>query len=296
MMNKLVRDCGVEAGEKTGLVATHIDSWENGSQNWTARMRKEFQKRRGYDPLPYLPVMTGRVIDSLAVSERFLWDLRQTISDLVVENYAGHAEKLARRNGLRLSIEAYGGPCDEITYAGGADEPMAEFWMTGLGPDNYLQCPKEMASAAHIYGRRIVGAESFTSGDSEKWQQYPASIKTLGDAAFCQGVNRFVFHRFAMQPWLNYRPGMTMGPWGLHYERTQTWWEQSRPWHEYSRHARYCCDRGCWPPTSATCGPRMPSKISSRTTATATTTTIAAQRRFLIACPSRTVGSRCPTA
>ncbi len=233
MMNKLARDCGVKPGEKTGLVATHIDSWENGSQNWTARMREEFQKRRGYDLLPYLPVMTGRVVDSLAVSERFLWDLRQTISDLVVENYAGQAEKLSRRQGLRLSIEAYGGPCDEITYAGRADEPMAEFWMTGLGPDNYLQCPKEMASAAHIYGRRIVGAESFTSGDSEKWRQYPASIKTLGDAAFCQGVNRFVFHRYAMQPWLNYRPGMTMGPWGLHYERTETWWEQSRPWHEY---------------------------------------------------------------
>ena len=90
-----------------------------------------------------------------------------------------------------------------------------------------------MASAAHIYGRTIVGAESFTAMDNERWQQHPASIKTLGDTMFCHGINRFVFHRYAMQPWLNYRPGMTMGPWGLHYERTETWWEQSRPWHEY---------------------------------------------------------------
>ena len=77
------------------FVSTHIDSWEVGSQNWTPRMREEFQRRRGYDLWPFLPVFTGRVVDSLEVSERFLWDLRQTVSDLIVENYAGHFRKLA---------------------------------------------------------------------------------------------------------------------------------------------------------------------------------------------------------
>lgn len=91
-----------------GLVATHVDSWEIGSQNWTALMREEFQKRRGYDLLPYLPVMTGRVVGSLETSDRFLWDLRRTISELVVENYAGHIRDLAHDNGLRFTIEAYG--------------------------------------------------------------------------------------------------------------------------------------------------------------------------------------------
>ena len=90
-----------------------------------------------------------------------------------------------------------------------------------------------MTSAAHVYGKRIIGAESFTATDAEKWQGHPANIKTLGDWAFCEGINRFVFHRYAMQPWLNVRPGMSMGPWGLHYERTQTWWEQSAGWHLY---------------------------------------------------------------
>jgi hypothetical protein len=227
MMGKLIADVGSAAGK--ALVATHIDSWENGSQNWTARMREEFQRRRGYDLLPFLPALSGRVVESLEVSERFLWDLRQTISDLVVENYAGHLAELSQQRGLRLSIEAYGGPCDDMTYAGRAEEPMCEFW---IGGGAFETC-KEMASAAHTYGRRILGAESFTADNRERWLEHPATIKALGDRAFCEGVNRFVFHRYAMQPWLNYKPGMTMGPWGVHYERTQTWWDMTPAWHEY---------------------------------------------------------------
>ncbi len=227
MMAKLIADVGPAAGKS--LVATHVDSWENGAQNWTARMREEFCRRRGYDPLLFLPALTGRVVDSLSVSERFLWDWRQTISDLLVENYAGHLEKLAQQHGLRLTIEAYGGPCDDMTYAGRADEPMAEFWVGG----GAFETCKEMSSAAHTYGKRIIGAESFTADDSERWQEHPATIKALGDRALCAGINRFVFHRYALQPWLNFRPGMSMGPWGLHYERTQTWWELTPGWHEY---------------------------------------------------------------
>ncbi len=238
MMGPLITDVGSAAGKT--LVATHIDSWENGSQNWTTRMREEFQKRRGYDPFPFLPTFSGRVVESLEVSERFLWDLRQTVADLVVENYADHMAKLAQARGLRLSIEAYGGPCDDVTYGGRADEPMCEFW---IGGGAFETC-KGMASAAHTYGKRILGAEAFTADHRERWQQHPGSIKALGDRAFCEGVNRFVFHRYAMQPWLDYKPGMTMGPWGLHYERTTTWWEQSKPWHEYLSRCQYLLRQG----------------------------------------------------
>ena len=90
-----------------------------------------------------------------------------------------------------------------------------------------------MTSAAHVYGKRILGAEAFTANNNEKWLGHPAAIKDLGDWAFCEGINRFVFHRYALQPWRDAAPGMSMGPWGLHYERTQTWWDRSRPWHEY---------------------------------------------------------------
>ena len=208
MMAKLTRDVGPAAGK--ALVATHIDSWENGSQNWTARMREEFQRRRGYAMTPFLPVLTGRVVGSPEISERFLWDLRRTISELVIENYAGRMSQLAHQHGLKFTAEAYGSPCDHLPYAGQADEPMGEFWVGGSA----IETCRGMASAAHTYGKPIVGAESFTATDSERWTQHPASIKALGDRAFCEGINRFVFHRYALQPWADVRPGMTMGPVG----------------------------------------------------------------------------------
>ena len=240
-IRKLLKDNRLFVGKT--FVSMHIDSWENGSQNWTRSFREEFQRLRGYDPLSYLPVFAGHVVGSLEISERFLQDVRQTVSDLVVQNYAGNMEKLAKRHGIRLSIEAYGNCVfDDMMYAGRADEPMAEFWAwPNHGAANTVY---EMASAAHVYGKRILGAESFTSDNNEKWLSYPATIKSLGDWAFCRGVNRFVVHRYAMQPWRNRKPGMSMGPWGLHYERTQTWWKLSKPWHEYLARCQYLLQQG----------------------------------------------------
>lgn len=227
------------------LVSTHIDSWEIGSQNWTRDFRAEFSRRRGYDPLPFLPTMTGRIVENLEISERFLWDLRQTVSDLLVDNYAGHLRELARAHGLRLSIEAYdGNPCQDLPYAGKADEPMAEFWI--IPPYEMDYSCVEMASAAHVYGKPIVGAEAFTATKSEKWRFHPYAIKGFGDWAFCQGINRFVIHRYAQQPWTvpARAPGISMGPFGLHYERTETWWEQSRAWHRYLARCQYLLRQG----------------------------------------------------
>lgn len=239
-VQKLVDDAGPLVGKS--LVSVHIDSWEVGAQNWTAAMRQEFQRLRGYDLLPYLPVLTGRVVDSLDVSERFLFDFRQTISDLVVSNYAGRMQELLHQKGLRLSIEAYGEPADDMAYAGMADEPMAEFWVHGkYGAADTLPL---MTSMAHVQGKAIVGAEAFTANSNERWLDHPGSIKALGDWAFCQGINRFVFHRYALQPWADVRPGMSMGPWGLHYERTQTWWEDSAPWHQYLARCQYLLQQG----------------------------------------------------
>jgi hypothetical protein len=239
-MGKLLDDAG-PSGRKA-LKYTHIDSWEVGSQNWSSRFREEFQKRRGYDPLPFLPVMTGRVVESMEVSERFLWDLRRTCGDLLNENYAGRLQELARQNGMKLSIEAYGdGPTENLAYAGRANMPMGEFWVGGGAS---ASC-RAMASAAHVYGKPIVGAESFTAvPEHARWTNHPFSLKPLGDLIFCEGINRFVFHRYAMQPWLDRKPGMTMGPWGVHYERTETWWEQTGPWHEYLSRCQYMLQQG----------------------------------------------------
>ena len=240
LMGKLIADVGPAAGK--ALALTHVDSWEVHSQNWTPRFREEFRKRRGYDPLPYLPAMTGRVVGSLEISERFLGDVRRTIQDLLLDNYAGRLRSLAHQHGMRLSIEAYGdGPFDCLSYAGRADVPMSEFWVGG----GALSTCKTMASAAHMYGKPIVAAESFTADATQgKWQNHPFSLKALGDQAFCLGVNRFVVHRYALQPWLNLKPGMTMGPWGVHYERTETWWDQSAAWHQYVARCQYLLQQG----------------------------------------------------
>ncbi|HSI73889.1 MAG TPA: glycosyl hydrolase, partial [Fimbriimonas sp.] len=231
------------------FVRTHIDSWEIGSQNWTARFREEFRKKRGYDLLPFFPVFSGRVVENREVSERFLWDLRQTISDLVLDNYAGHMQRLAKRHGISLSIEAYGDVVvDDMAYAGRADEPMTEFWTWGGGMRDPMSHNEpylfQMSSAAHIYGKRILGAEAFTSNASEKWLYHPGSLKGLGDWQFSRGVNRFVFHRYALTPWPGIKPGISMGPWGLHYEVGNTWWELSGPYHEYLSRCQYLLQQG----------------------------------------------------
>jgi alpha-L-rhamnosidase len=241
LIGNLVKDNAKLAGKS--LVATHIDSWEIGAQNWTPKFREEFKRLRGYDIAPFLPVYTGRVVDSLEVSERFLWDLRQTVNDLLLKNYAEWFRELARRDGLRLTIEAYGNTTVvDMDYAARADEPMAEFW--SWSKFGAAETCREMASAAHVYGKPILGAEAFTATDAEKWQGHPGNIKDLGDWAFTEGINRFVFHRYALQPWQDAKPGMSMGPWGLHYERSQTWWEQSGAWHEYLARCQYLLQQG----------------------------------------------------
>ncbi len=282
MMQKLIDQSGPLAGKV--LVATHIDSWEVGSQNWTKTFREEFQKRRGYDPLPYLPCLTGKTeelvngkkvakphwqIGGQEVADRFRWDFAQTGSELLAQNYSGRLAELAHQKGLRLTIEGYDLPFgDEATYTAAADEPMTEFWTPSKpgGGSMKLDKAREMASIAHTNGRPIVGAESFTSGDQEKWQQYPASIKSLGDQLLSLGVNRFVFHRYAFQPWLDKVPGSTMGPWGLHYERTNTWWDMSGPWHEYLARCNYMLRQGNFIADLLYLRPELPNQTGFRPT------------------------------
>jgi hypothetical protein len=225
-----------------GWTTLHIDSWEMGAQNWTGAFREEFRKRRGYDPLPFLPAITGRLVGSLELSERFLWDLRQTANELVLENHALRLRALGRRDGFRLSIEPYDmTPCADMTLGTAADVPMGEFWLSGF---NTAHSVVEAAGIAHTNGRPIVAAESFTSDDREAWQAHPASMKALGDWAFTAGVNRIVFHRSQHQAGLKMEPGMTMGPYGVHWERTQTWWNMAPAYHEYLGRCQFLLRRG----------------------------------------------------
>ncbi|GHT17465.1 hypothetical protein FACS1894189_3370 [Planctomycetales bacterium] len=249
-MGKLIADNKKFAGTGKTLVSTHIDSWENGSQTWTPKMREEFKERRQYDIWKFLPVFAGYIVDSTDITDRFFWDFRRTVSEMVLDNYVGTFQRLAHQHGLQLSIEGYDEcPCDFLQFAGMADEPMGEFWCGGEGGSSssdglrLYEC-KGMASAGHIYGKNIVGAEAFTAGDKERWLRHPGNLKMLGDRAFCEGINRFVFHRYSFQPWKDIKPGLMMGPWGVHYERTQTWWEQTTAWHEYLSRCQFMLRQG----------------------------------------------------
>jgi len=273
MMGRLIAEVGRDDGK--ALVATHIDSWEVGSQNWTPKFRQEFLKRRGYDPIPFLPDILDqagatannrtrarppRTVGDETTAARFRWDFDETRSELLADNYTGRLAQLAHQHGMRLTLEGYDLPFgDEAAYTARVDEPMSEFWTASSAPVTQLKA-RQMASVGHIYGRPVIGAEAFTSGDGEKWKEHPATIKALGDYEFSQGINRFVIHRYAHQPYLDRAPGVTMGPWGLHYERTQTWWELSSAWHQYLSRCQFLLREGKFAADLCYLRPELPSQ------------------------------------
>jgi len=239
----LLREIGPRRTDgKAGWTMLHIDSWEMGSQNWTAAFRDEFRRRRGYDPFPYLPTIAGRYVGGAEVSERFLWDLRQTAQELIVENHALYLKELGRRDGFGLSIEPYDmTPLADLTLGTAADVPMSEFWLYGFHTAHSVI---EVSGLAHTNGKRIMAAEAFTSESNEAWRAYPGSIKALGDWALAAGVNRIVFHRYQNQAGLALKPGMTMGPYGVHWERTQTWWDMVPAFHTYLARSQHLLRQG----------------------------------------------------
>jgi hypothetical protein len=241
-VQKLLDKIGHRTNRNGGLTMLHFDSWEMSSQNWSPGFRAEFRKRRGYDPLNYLPTLSGRVVGSPEISERFLWDLRRTAQELVVDNHVGYLKTLAHKNGLTLSVEPYDlNPAGDLTLGRVADVPQCEFWHLGFDTTYSVI---EAASIAHTCGRSVVAAEAFTSEPGENWKADPAALKAQGDWAFCAGVNRFDFHRFQAQPWTNRWPGMTMGPYGVHWDRTQTWWDMVPAYHDYLARCQFLLQRG----------------------------------------------------
>lgn len=229
----------------SGWTGFHIDSWESGSQNWTDGFAEEFEKRRNYNPEPYFLAYTGRAVKSVEITERFLWDLRLTCQELLLENHAEFAKDYAHKNGLELTIEPYDmNPAGDLDLGAVADVIMAEFWSKGFGYDTHYAVI-EATSISHITGQPVVGAEVFTSNNNEAWQQYPWSMKDQSDWALALGVNRFIYHTFAHKPLGDeYRPGMTMGPYGVHWDRGQTWWPMVDAYHNYISRCSHMMQQG----------------------------------------------------
>ena len=241
--DKMVRKLK-ESADSPSFNTVHIDSWEGGGQNWTPGFEKIFRRKRGYDILPWLPVLTGRIIGSLQETERFMYDLRLTISELFVENYVKEMHDLANKEGLKFSYECYTTPANDMNAMQYVDIPMAEFWIPIGWHPNFDPTVKLMASAAHLNGTQIVAAEALTSSGAERWQWHPEIMKPLVDKAFCGGINRLVFHRYSSQCFDVPGPAVQMNMWGTKYERTNTWWNFSGSWHEYITRCQHLLQQG----------------------------------------------------
>ena len=233
--------------DSKSLVALEIDSWECGIQNWTAGFEQRFRERNGYDLLQFMPTMLeGWIVDDADVSERVLWDWRRFLSDQFSENFFSVAQAVAKEKGLIYAGEATGRMqfLYDVAEMRNTDVPMGEFWNIEGGGD-LREDNKAAASIAHTTGKPVVSAESYTSGGTAAaWDSHPFSLKPLGDRAFCAGVNQYIFHTFAHQPYEVAGPGFTFGQWGLNFNRANTWWEPARAWMAYLTRCNYMLRAG----------------------------------------------------
>ncbi|MBQ9356129.1 MAG: discoidin domain-containing protein [Prevotella sp.] len=206
----------------------HVDSWECGCQNWSSNFASEFQRRRGYDLMPYLPLLAGIPMVSAQKSEEVLRDVRLTVNDLIHDVFFAAVGERAHRHGLLFSAESVAPTmvADGMEHYRLADMPMGEYWLNSPTHDK----PNDMLDAisgAHLYGKPIIQAEGFTEVRGV-WDETPAGIKPLLDRNLALGMNRLFFHVFTHNPWTDRRPGMTLDGIGLFFQRDQTWFPEAR--------------------------------------------------------------------
>lgn len=232
----------IPKADRTALKWVVADSYETGSQNWTDGMAADFRKRYGYDPTLWLPVLTGRIVGSATQSDRFLWDVRRLVADRVAYQYVGGLRDISNKNGLKLWLENYGHwgfPGEFLQYGGQSDEVGGEFWNEGeLGS---IEC-RAASSAAHIYGKTKVAAESFTAAGLG-YQRYPALLKKRGDWSFTEGINNTLLHVFITQPYADKVPGVNAG-FGTEFNRNNTWFGQSKAFIDYLRRCMFMLQQG----------------------------------------------------
>lgn len=231
----------IPAGDRTCFKVVIEDSYEVGGQNWTDGMMAAFKARYGYDPLPYLPVMQGRVVGSEDRSDRYLWDLRRFIADRVAYDYVGGLREVSHRHGLTTWLENYGHwgfPGEFLQYGGQSDEVGGEFWSEGeLGNIEN----RAASSSAHIYGKNKVSAESFTSA-GRTYARYPALLKPRGDRFFTEGINNTLLHVFISQP-DERLPGVNAW-FGTEFNRHNTWFDKLDVFTTYLKRCNFMLQQG----------------------------------------------------
>nr|WP_319511146.1 glycosyl hydrolase [uncultured Draconibacterium sp.] len=237
-----------------GLQYIITDSWEAGTQNWTDNMPDEFKTRRGYDLLPWLPALSGKVIESAKATDKFLWDYRRTLEELVAEYHYDESTKILAERGMGRYSESHEGGraliADGMEVKRTAAVPMSATWTPGgfggPGPDvavRHKADVRESASVSHIYGQKYVAAESLTAIGTA-WAWSPRLLKPVADAELASGLNRFVIHTSVHQPVDDKIPGLGLGPFGQWFNRHETWAEQADSWINYLARSSYMLQQG----------------------------------------------------
>ncbi len=234
----------------TSLRYLVTDSWEAGGTNWTDGFREEFKRRRGYDPLPYLPIAAGRILDSRETSNRFLFDLRRTVADLIAQNYYDRFADRARKCGLGTHPEAggpHGAPIDALENFRSSSFPQTEFWVvsgTHRVTEEQRFFVKEASSAAHIYGKQFVAAEGPTSMNPDAWSEsLNGDLEPAFDQALTEGLNRLFWHEFTSSPAEYGLPGQEYFA-GTHLNPNVTWWNQAGPFLRALNRAQFLMQQG----------------------------------------------------
>ena len=247
VVEPLIADAGPHAGKALKYLTT--DSWEVGVANWTPTLREEFQKRRGYDLLNWLPVIAGKIINSRDESDRFLNDFRKTMGDLAIDNHYKLFKEGAHQHGLLIHPESGGPhavPIDAQRCLGWDDAPMSEFWAWSwthrIGDENRFFV-KQPASAAHTYGHNLVLAEGFTTIGPHWQETLWDNLKPAFDKALCEGLNLLVWHAFVCSPAERGIPGQQYFA-GTHLNPNVTWWEKSAPFFSYLNRCQFLLQQG----------------------------------------------------
>ena len=241
-------------GER-GLRYVITDSWEAGTANWTDNMIEEFNKRNGYDIIPWLPALTGKIVENSHASEKFLWDFRNTLEEMVAEYHYDELTSILKKRGMGRYTESHENGrafiADGMEVKRSADIPMSATWTPGSfgrreedGVEVRHETDiRESASVAHIYGQNLVAAESLTA-IGNTWAFAPERLKPTADFMLASGLNRFVIHTSVHQPVDDKIPGLGLGPFGQWFTRHETWAEQAKPWIDYLARSSYMLQQG----------------------------------------------------
>jgi len=264
-MKLLIQDAGPYAG--TTFKYFHEDNNEiDGIYNWTGDFVQKFTQLRGYDPRPYLSALSGELVGSVETTDRFLFDYRHTIADLIASSHFQLLKDSAKKYNVNTEGEAGGSYLpfphyqDALKNQGIMDIPVAEFWESSNWKESQFDQNGEMthqwiegaqdvdaktaASAGHLYGKKIIAAESFTSlGPNSHWRIGPGDLLLQANIAYCEGINRFTLHSSTTTKAKDGKPGYEYDA-GTHFNPNVTWWKDVAPFVKFISRCDEMLQRG----------------------------------------------------